>query len=118
MLPKLIINGQDFTGLLARDGLVQRDIYRQSRSVVTLDGVEHRTQIKKRGLDASFVRTRSDRLMALAAALTQPSTINYIDRDLGDVTKTFWFEDFSSQDSVVEAGVDYVDGISVSFVEM
>ncbi len=117
MLPKLLINGVDFTGLLAKNGLIQRDVFRQSRSIITLDGVEHRAQIQKRQLDVSFVRTRLERLMDLTAALTQPSEVTYIDRKLGEVTRSFWVEGLSSQDRVVEAGVDYVDGISFTLVE-
>ena len=109
MLPKLIINGTDFTGLLARDGLVQKDIFRQSRTIVTLDGVEHRTQIQKRQLDVSLVKTRLERLMDLA--------VTYIDRRLGEVTRSFWVEGLSSQDNMVDAGVDYVDGISFTLIE-
>ena len=86
MLPKLIINGADFTGLLARNGLVQKDIFRQSRTIVTLDGVEHRTQIQKRQLDVSLVKTRLERLLELTAVITQPSAVTYIDRRLGEVT--------------------------------
>ena len=100
MLPKLIINGADFTGLLARDGLVQKDIFRQSRTIVTLDGVEHRTQIQKRQLDVSLVKTRLERLLELTASITQPSAVTYIDRRLGE-----------------DAGVDYVDGISFTLIE-
>lgn len=117
VLPKLLINGVDFTGLLAKNGLIQRDVFRQSRSIITLDGVEHRAQIQKRQLDVSFVRTRLERLMDLTAALTQPSEVTYIDRKLGEVTRSFWVEGLSSQDRVVEAGVDYVDGISFTLVE-
>ncbi len=117
MLPKLIINGADFTGLLARDGLVQKDIFRQSRTIVTLDGVEHRTQIIKRQLDVTLVKTRLERLMDLTAAITQPSSVTYIDRRLGEMTGTFWVEGLSSQDNVVDAGVDYVDGISFTLIE-
>ena len=117
MLPKLIINGVDITGLLAKEGLVQKDIFRQSRTIVTLDGMEYRTQIVKRELDVSLVKTRLERLMDLTAAITQPSTVTYVDRKMGEVTRLFWVDGLSSQDQVVEAGVSYVNGISFTLIE-
>ncbi len=117
MLPKLIINGEDLSGLAAQDGIVQTDVARQARTVTTLDGVEYRTQITVRQIDVTLVQMPMARLLEIAKILTQPSEVTYVDRSLGQVTKTFWVEGFSHADHIVEAGVAYVDSVSFTLIE-
>lgn len=117
MLPKLIINGKDFTGLIAREGLVQTDIVRQSRTIVTLDGVEHRAGITKRQIDVTLTTMRLSRFVELVEAITQPSSVTYFDRVLGEITKTFWVDGLSDADQKVDAGEAFVDQVTFSLVE-
>lgn len=117
MLPILKINGQDLTGLIAIDGLKQSTLLRQAKTVVTLDGTEYRGNIPKRQLDVQLVEMRADRLTEIVSKITQPSSVTYVDRHLGQVTKDFWVDGLASADKIVQAGLSYIDGVSFSLVE-
>lgn len=117
MLPKLIINGTDFTSYVAQEGLVQTDIVRQSRTIVTLDGVEHRAGSIKRQIDVTLITMRLSRLVELMSAITQPSSVTYYDRDFGEVTGTFWVEGLTHADKKVDAGEAFVDRVTFSLIE-
>lgn len=88
---KLIINGVDFTPWVREGGLVQREITRQVRSVVTLGGMEYRSEIVKRSLEVSLVRMRDGTWNRLLKALEKrPAVVAYTDDRLGETTRRFY----------------------------
>lgn len=117
MLAKLEINGVDFSGLVAREGIKQSEVSRQAKTIVTLNGIEHRKSITKRRLDVAMVEMRESRLIELTDALTQPCVVTYLDNRMGETTKTFWVEGMTNVQKVVEGRVTYISGVSFSLVE-
>ena len=51
MQVKVVVNGVSHAEWLAEGGYVLTPLLRQARSVVTIDGTDWRTQIKKHQLD-------------------------------------------------------------------
>lgn len=118
MQAKVVINSVDFSGLVAREGITQTEIRRQSRTVVTLDGTEQRTYIPKRQFNISFLEMPEARLQQLAAAITQPSTVEILDRELGLITRSFWVEGLTNVNKIVEGDTTYMNGVSLTMVEV
>lgn len=118
MQAKVVINNVDFSGLVAREGITQIEIRRQSRTVVTLDGTEQRTYISKRQFNISFLEMPETRLQQLAAAITQPSTVEILDRELGLITRSFWVEGLTNVNKIVEGDTTYMNGVSLTIVEV
>ena len=58
MEAKLIINSVDFSPWVAENGIKYGEVYRNSRSVVTLDGTLYQTQVTKHSLDVALVELR------------------------------------------------------------
>ena len=117
MQAKLIINGVNFAQWIKSDGMTQSDIRRNSKSLVTLDGVEHRTGIVKRAISVELVTMRDDTLSFLSAALTSPAAVQYTDRDGYDRTSTFYVSDPVSTAKMIRRGVTYWDGIGFTLEE-
>ena len=117
MIAKLILNGTDISRYLAQSGISQSPVYRQERSVVTLDGMEYRTSIPKVRLDVEFTRLRASQLYNIIGLVSQPSTVTYLDQDGQEKTKTFWVEGPETTQEVVISGITYVEGGSMTLVE-
>lgn len=117
MQAKLILNGTDISGYLAESGIAQSPIYRQGSSVVTMDGIEHRSNIRKVQLDVEFARMRAENAYAIADLITQPSTVTYLDLDGTEKTKTFWVEGPEMTQERYESGITWVEGGSMTLVE-
>ena len=90
---KLIVNGVDHSLWLAENGLVRSPLVRQSRSIVTLNGTEWRTDIQKHQLEASYVELRDSTLAKLKASLkaSSPATVTFTDDDGNDLTRTMYW---------------------------
>ena len=67
MQAQLIINGTDISAYLAEGGITQSPIYRQDRTVTTLDGIEHRSNIQKVQENVDRVKGELDELKASLA---------------------------------------------------
>lgn len=81
----LTINGVDFTPWVEEDGITQDYVERQTRSVVTLDGTEHRKCIKKRSMNVTLLDLPDYALSAAEQALTTtPGSVDYTDKRLGN----------------------------------
>lgn len=117
MQAKLILNGTDISGYLAESGIAQSPIYRQESSIVTMDGIEHRSNIQKVQLDVEFARMRAENAYAIADLITQPSTVTYLDLDGTEKTKTFWVEGPEMTQERYESGITWVEGGSMTLVE-
>lgn len=118
MEAKLIINGMDVSPWLAREGLELTPLVRQSRSVVTLDGQEYRTEIVLHGIGARFVELRDNTLAAISRALTSPATVQFTD-DLGEtLTRTMYVTGPTVTARTVQGGNTYYSGVSITLEEM
>lgn len=114
----LIINGVDFGPWLRSEGLTQTEITRRGRSVVALDGTEHRDEIIKRGISVSLVEMRDTTWYRLAAALnTRPATVRYIDDRYGDNTRLFYVSGPTASAKTVRGGHTYFSGAAFTLEE-
>ena len=116
---KLIVNGVDHSLWLAENGLVRSPLVRQSRSIVTLDGTEWRTDIKKHQLEASYVELRDSTLTKLKASLkaSSPATVTFTDDDGNDLTRTMYWSGPRVTAKKVKGGNTYYTGVSVTYEE-
>ena len=97
MRAKLIINGEDFTPWVKKGGLIQREIARQARSVVDLNGTEYRSEIVKRSIEVSLTKMRDEAWRRLLNALSKrPAAVTYVDDKLGETTRWFYVSGPSS----------------------
>lgn len=117
MKAKLIINGVDISGYLAEGGIAQSPIYRQENSIVTMDGIEHRSNIQKVQLDVEFARMRAESAYSIAGIITQPSNVTYLDLDGSEKTKAMWVEGPEMTQEKYESGITWVEGGSMTLVE-
>lgn len=118
MLGKLIINGLDFSGLVARGGISQSPDSRVSREVTTLDGTLHRAVIYKKAYNISFVEMPETRLMDISNTITQPSTVQILDNQAGLITRQFYVDGPQYTQQIVEAGTTYITDASISLTEV
>lgn len=115
---KLIINGTDFTPWVASGGLQQTEVRRCERSVVTLDGIAHRSEIIKRGLSVSLVELRDTAWYRLVDALkTRPATVTYVDDALGETTRLFYVSSPAASAKTVRGGHTYFTGAAFTLEE-
>lgn len=79
----LEINGVDFKPWLAENGLKYSSVERVSRSIVTIDGTDHRKSIKKRRIDVTLYDLPDSELIAAenAIAMQSPAMVNYTDKN-------------------------------------
>lgn len=114
----LIINGVDFSPYLLSEGLRQTEVLRQGREVVGLDGVSHRSEIRKRGISVELTELRDDTWYRLLEALRdRPVEARYADDRLGDVTKLFYVSGPSAAAKTVRGGRTYFSGGSFELEE-
>lgn len=119
MRAKLIINGEDFTPWVKEGGLTQGEITRQQRRVVTLDGIEYRTEIAKREISVSLTQMRDGTWKRLLAALAKrPATVTYLDDRFGETTRRFYVSSPSAETKRVIGGVTCYSGGSFTLEEM
>lgn len=112
------INGLDVSRLLAEDGVSYSEIYRQSRGIITLDGMLEQTQVIKRGLSLTFMTLQDRRLAELTAALkARPVTMIYTEKDGSAATRLFYVTGFSGGVKVVRGGNTYWTGVQLELEE-
>lgn len=119
MQAQLIINGVNFHLWAEEGGIQQSQIYRQSREIVTLNGVSYRSNIVKREIGFSAVEISDSTLQTLMAALTpNPASVTYTDMKTGgNVTSTFYVTGVSVGAKIVTGGHTYYEGFSFSLEE-
>lgn len=119
MRAKLVINGVDFSPWVKAGGLIQREISRQSRSVVTLNGTEYRSEIIKRSIEVSLTKMRDDTWRRLLDALQRrPATVTYIDDRLGETTRRFYVSGPSAAADKVFGNVTSMSGGAFTLEEI
>lgn len=116
---KLVVNGVDHSLWLAENGLVRSPLVRQSRSIVTLNGTEWRTDIQKHQLEASYITMRDSTLQALKASLktASPATVTFTDDEGNNLTRTMYWSGPTVTAKKVEGGNTYYNGVSVTYEE-
>lgn len=118
MQVKLVINGMDHAPWLAENGLVRSPLVRQSRSVVTLDGTEWRTEIRKNQLEATYVELRDKTLATLVSTLTpNPATVLFTDNNGVDITRIMYISGPTVTAKTVRGGNTYYSGVSITLEE-
>ena len=117
MQTKLTINGMDMTPWLAREGLVLTPLVRQSRSVVTLDGREYRTEIVMHSITAQFVELRDNTLGKIRAALSSPATVTFTDDFGNELTRVMYVTGPTVTAKTVQGGHTYYSGVSITLEE-
>ena len=118
MRAKLIINGVDFSPWVLEEGIEQYEIPRQERSVVGLDGVEHRTAIPKRGLSVSLTRMSDTTWRRLLGALAvRPAEVEYLDDAMGEARKLFYVSSPAAATRQVRGNSTYYGGGSFALEE-
>lgn len=118
MEANVIINNVDFSPWIAEGGITYKEIYRQGRDIVALDGTLYRSQIKKRGMDISLVELRDNTLAILKQALvTSPATVTFRWSTGESLTRTMYISDQSEEAKTVRGGNTYYSGISFSLEE-
>ena len=117
MQAKLTINGVDMTPWLAREGLVHTPLVRQSRSVVTLDGREYRTEIVVHSIEVRFLELRDNTLAMIRAALSSPATVVFTDDFGKDLTRVMYVTGPSVTAKTVQGGHTYYSGVSITMEE-
>lgn len=111
MEAKLTVNGVDFAPWLKENGLRQTEVLRKGRSVVTLDGTEHRAGIVKRHISASLVELRDETWCRLLAALQdRPAQVRYLDDSAGETQGLFHVSNPSASAKTVRGGHTYFSG--------
>ena len=113
----LILNGTDLSISLAQGGISQETEYRNERSVVTLDGQMVWAATKKTKLKVTFHRFSSERLAAIAALITQPSTVTWLDENNTLTTREFWVAGPSFAQEKVIGGRTIIDGATLELTE-
>ena len=112
------INGLDVSHLLAEGGVNYAEIYRQSRSIITLDGMLEQTQVVKRGLTLVFLPMRDSKLAELSDAVkTRPLTVKYTEKDGRSATRLFHVTGFTGGVKVVRGGNTYWTGVQLGLEE-
>lgn len=119
MQAQLFINGVNFHLWAEEGGIKQSQIYRQSREIVTLNGISYRSNIVKREINFSAVEISDSTLQTLMAALnTNPASVTYTDMKTGGgLTSTFYITDVSVGAKVVTGGNTYYEGFSFNLEE-
>lgn len=115
---KQTINGVDHAPYIKEGGVEQSDILRNQQSIVTMDGVLHTAAVVKRRIVTQLLEVTDSRLRTLMGSLTTPATVDYTDRDAGDVSKTFHVTLRSAGAKTVRGGVTYWSGASYTLEEM
>lgn len=107
----------DFSPYVAPDGVTQGYTIRQGRSVVTLDGVKHATQIKKRTLSVTLRDMYEDDLLALFSGEVFLVSWTYLDAETGAATKNFYLTGPTVRQRIARDGRTLCGGIGFELEE-
>ena len=117
----LEINGFDIIPYVAEDGIEYSTVKRASRSVVTLDGRDHRTAIKKNSLNVTLLSMSDDQFAFIVDAIdrAEPAIVNYTDKRGGLHTGIeFYVEPPTATAKQTISSITYLSGISLSMEEV
>ena len=120
MRVQLKINNVDFTQWLAEGGLNFSPIERVKRSVITMDGTDHRASISKQKLDLQFMDMPDSELTLLERALelANPALVDYTDkRGIEHTGVPFYFSGVTAGAKKVIGNTTYWTELSLSLEE-
>ena len=122
MRAQLVINGVDFADWLAEDGIQYSSVDRLRRSVVTLDGTEHRAMINKLKMDVTLMDLPGDELAKVEAAFSypnpNPALVNYTDKSgISHTGAPFYSSGVTAGARRVIGNTTYWSGITFSLEE-
>lgn len=112
------LNGLDVSHWLREGGVTYGEVYRQSRSIITLDGTLEQRQVVKRTLTLEFMTLRDSKAGQLQEAIQlRPVTMEYTERDGKAATKLFYVTSFTGGVKTIRGGITYWSGLSVGLEE-
>ena len=117
MEAKLSTGTTDFSLYVKENGISHREIVRQSRSIVALDGTEYRSRIVKQGLSVQLVEMRDTTLAKLLEGVTSPAEWTYSDKFGSVKTGTFYITGPTATAKTVRGGNTYLSGVSFELEE-
>lgn len=117
MEAKLLTGTKDFSLYIKQGGISYREIVRQSRSIVALDGTEYRSRIVKQGLRVQLVEMRDSTLGKLLDGVTSPAEWMYTDKYGNIKTGVFYLVGPNATAKTVRGGNTYLSGISFELEE-
>lgn len=117
MQAKLSTGDRDLAPYIAEGGISYREVVRQSRSIVTLDGTEHRARIVKQGLSITLVEMREATLQRLLEGVASPANWTYSDQYGTIHTRSFYMTGPSCSARTVRGGNTYLSGVSFELEE-
>lgn len=115
------INGKDFSPLVHKYGYETALIPVFSRSVTTLDKVDHMRLIRMRGqLTVRLNPTSEAQIKAFAAELSSlPAAVGYHNFQLGkDVTQNMKISDLRAALALITPSTDWMTASSITFDEL
>lgn len=118
---RFTVNGKDFSDLVEKYGYETALIPVFTRSVTTLDKVEHTKMVRQRGqLNLQLNPVMEQRIKELTAELSSmPVSIGYHNFQLGaDVTQIMKTEGIRSGIALITQSGDWLTGTSVTFDEL
>lgn len=116
---EFVLNDFDAGPWLIEGGLTQSEIVRLGRSVVTLNGTKHQSEIRKRGITANFMEMRDESWYALNKALSiRPVVVKYVDDSMGPRIAKFLVSNPSAAAKTVQGGITYFDKGTVTLEEV
>ena len=117
MEAKLSTGNSDFSLYIKENGISYREIVRQSRSVVALDGTEYRSRIVKQGLTVQLVEMRDSTLARLLEDVASPAQWTYSDKFGNEKTGMFYLVGPTATAKTVRGGNTYLSGVSFELEE-
>lgn len=120
MMVQLRVNGVDFTQWIAENGLTFSPVERIKRSVITMDGTDHRASINKQQLDIQFMDMPDSELGLVenALSLANPALVDYTDKSGIEHTGVpFYFTGVSAGAKRVIGKTTYWTDLSLSLEE-
>lgn len=117
MQGKWSIEGFDLSPWLIEGGVSYSQDARQSREVVTLAGTLHRKEVRKRRLSLSLVTMSDGTLRQLMEHIPQRGSMEYLDANGQQSTRTFYFTAPQYSAKTVRGGVTYYSGLTLEAEE-
>lgn len=117
MQGKWSIDGFDLSPYLLEGGVAYGKSVRASRDIVTMSGVLHRKEVRKRTISLSLVTVSDSTLKKLAAAIPARGVLEYPEENGTQSSGTFYFSALQYTAKVVRGGNTYYSGLTLDAEE-
>lgn len=119
MKVSLSINGHDISEYIIESGISVKTVRKNEKSVITLDGVEHKTWDQKRQIDVELLSMPDNEFQTISGYLaTNPATVVYGNLETGTtITGSYYINDFSYTAKKAVGAITVVSGGSFSLEE-